>query len=107
VGRRIWVVVPAFEGSPAHAYDCRVLSLKAFLPAGPVGEGEPNAYEGIRRKHLLKLWTDPGGNRVLTVGSIRLHDPMRTGEITRAQKQLSSEKNVGVAPIIDDLPDDE
>lgn len=58
-------------------YDCRVMSFKRFLPAGPVATGEPNSPDGHRPKHLVQLWTDPGGYRVLTVGSIRLKDPGR------------------------------
>lgn len=60
-----------------HVYDVRVLSLQKFLPAGPVGEGEPHARGSERKKHMVKLWTDPGGTRVLTVGAIRLKDPGR------------------------------
>jgi hypothetical protein len=78
VGRRIWVIVPGIdEGITDFFYDCRVLSFGKFLPAGPVGDGEPSAHQGIRKKHLVKLWTDPGGTRVLSVGSIRLKDPGR------------------------------
>lgn len=86
MGRRIWVV-NTYDGN-TNVYDCRVLSFSKFLPAGPVGEGEPNSKGGIRTKHLVKLWTDPGGTRVLTVGSIRLKDPGRvTGAIQRAARE--------------------
>ena len=77
MGRRIWVDVPSTrhergDGQSynvlAHVYDIRVLSFKAFLPADPsVG----------RAKHLVQLWTDPGGMRTLSVGSLRLKDPKR------------------------------
>jgi hypothetical protein len=53
---------------PAHGYDIRVLSFKAFLPADP---------SAGRTKHLVQLWTDPGGMRTLSVGSIKLKDPKR------------------------------
>ena len=77
MGRRVWVDVPrsthnrgdgqSFEVLP-HCYDIRVLSFKAFLPADPsVG----------RAKHLVQIWTDPGGMRTLSVGSIKLKDPKR------------------------------
>jgi len=53
----------------SHSYDIRVLSFKAFLPADPsVG----------RAKHLVQVWTDPGGMRTLSVGSLRLKDPKRS-----------------------------
>jgi hypothetical protein len=85
VGRRIWVVVNPREGEKgaAFAYDCIVLSFNKFLPAGPVGDGEPHSKDDVRKKHLVKIWTDPGGTRVLTVGSIRMRDPGKTGEIKR------------------------
>lgn len=89
MGRRIWVVIDK-ESSYPFAYDCRVLSFNKFLPAGPVGDGEPSAHNGTRTKHLVKLWTDPGGTRVLTVGSIRLKDPSKTGEIKRQPKQVAA-----------------
>lgn len=78
MGRRIWVAVPTTKHERKdgmsytvleHCYDCRVLSFKAFLPADPsVG----------RKKHLVQLWTDPGGMRTLSVGSIQLKDPKRS-----------------------------
>jgi hypothetical protein len=41
-----------------------------------------------RKKHLVKLWTDPGGTRVLSVGSIRLKDPGRVeGALGRAERE--------------------
>jgi hypothetical protein len=91
VGRRIWVAVPESEhGSaeaggvfklPAHTYDCRVLSFKTFLPA-----------DGLRKKHLVQLWTDPGGMRTLSVGSIRLKDPRRVAAgIAREAAQHAEE----------------
>lgn len=43
----------------------RVLSFQRFLPADP-----PQ-----RKKHMVQLWTDPGGMRTLNVGCIRLKDP--------------------------------
>jgi hypothetical protein len=58
----------SFEVLP-HCYDIRVLSFKAFLPADPaVG----------RAKHLVQIWTDPGGMRTLSVGSIKLKDPKQS-----------------------------
>jgi hypothetical protein len=70
-----------------HVYQCRVLSFSKFLPAGPVNEGDPASRNGVRKKHLIKLWTDPGGTRVLTVGSIRLKDPGRVAAGLAAHKQ--------------------
>lgn len=75
VGRRIWVQIPRSERMgadghkytiPEHLYDIRVLSFKGFFPADP-SEGRP--------KHLVQLWTDPGGMRTLSLGSIHLRDP--------------------------------
>jgi hypothetical protein len=91
VGRRIWVVVPEGDGIGAHWYWCRVLSFVKFLPAGKIGEHEPKSRDGVRKKHLVKLWTDPGGTRVLTVGSLRLKDPAKTGEVSRAARQTSDD----------------
>jgi hypothetical protein len=83
VGRRIWI--ENYEQKnldretgreyvlPAHTYDCRVLSIKQLLPA--------DRSKG-REKHLIQLWTDPGGMRTLSVGSIRLKDPGRQRRTT-------------------------
>jgi hypothetical protein len=77
VGRRIWVHVPRTQRDGGgegkytiteHVYDCRVLSFKQLIPA--------DAAAG-RKKHLVQLWTDPGGMRTLSVGSIKLKDPKR------------------------------
>jgi hypothetical protein len=76
VGRRIWVEVPAHTRDASFGsykmgeicFDVRVLSFNQFLEADPsVG----------REKHLVQLWTDPGGMRTLSVGSIKLKDPKR------------------------------
>lgn len=86
VGRRIWVVDFGMSGTnedgskwtlPPSVYNCRVLKMKSFLGAGPVGEGDARSAGGVRKKHLVQLWTDPGGLRTLSVGSIRLKDPGR------------------------------
>lgn len=88
MGRRIWVVIQPYErpnpetgGTWKHGgnvYDCRVLSFQKFLPA----DGEK------RKKHLVQVWTDPGGTRVLTVGSIRLKDPGRVeAALLRAERE--------------------
>lgn len=89
MGRRIWVV--DFGGKidsgeegfnlPAHVFNCRVLSFNRFLPAGPVLEGEPRSTDFVRKKHLVQVWTDPGGLRTLSVGAIRLKDPGRMGTL--------------------------
>lgn len=47
----------------------RVLSFQQFLPADPPGPDQK------RKKHLVQLWTDPGGMRTLNVGCLRLKDP--------------------------------
>lgn len=61
MGRHIYIGVPGDErGIQPHVYDCIVLSFKQFLPADP-----PE-----RMKHLVQIWTDPGGMRTLSVGSI-------------------------------------
>jgi hypothetical protein len=82
VGRRIWVYVPESvrpteDGGtytlPEHTYDCRVLSFKGFFAA----DSEARVGMTARKKHLIQLWTDPGGMRTLTVGSIKLKDPKR------------------------------
>lgn len=99
VGRRIWVVtqdqdVPnpdtggswRMAGQTAGPY--HVLSFRKFLPAGDVQEGEPKARGGVRLKHLLDLTTDPGGRRVLSVGSIRLKDPGKVAAGKRAAAAL-------------------
>lgn len=86
MGRRIWVVSPeTMHGAgsetfkvPAHTYDCRVLSFKQFLPADK---------EAGRVKHLVQLWTDPGGVRTLSVGSIRLKDP---GKVAAGKKAAAA-----------------
>jgi len=82
VGRRIWVNVPRTEHDGftviEHSYDCRVLSFKQFIPADPsVG----------RKKHLVQLWTDPGGMRTLSVGSIKLKDPKRSAAAKARHKR--------------------
>lgn len=87
MGRRIWVVVN-YDNIP-HVYDCRVLSLQGFYPAGAINPGDPHSSGGHRVKHLVKLWTDPGGTRVLTVGSIRLKDP---GRVKAAQERAERER---------------
>jgi hypothetical protein len=65
VGRRIWVYTPKSEHEdftlPESVYDVRVLKIKQFLP-----------QDERRKKHLIQLWTDPGGLRTLAVGSIKL-----------------------------------
>lgn len=96
VGRRIWVVVPSREGSKVtqHVYDCRVLSFGGFYPAGPLNPGDPHSSGGHRTKHLVKLWTDPGGTRVLSVGSIHLKDPGRvSGALRRAADEREAAGN--------------
>jgi hypothetical protein len=76
VGSRIWVEVPRHKTphytAPAQIHGpYRVLSFRDFLPADPPGPG-------IRRqKHLVLVYTDPGGLRTLSVGSIRLRDPRK------------------------------
>ena len=86
MGRRLWVVVPG--GSLAgmnttYSYDCRVLSFKQFLPA-----------TGNRKKHLVQIYTDPGGLRTLSVGSLRLKDPKRTGEISKSERKTSDDADL-------------
>lgn len=73
MGRRIWVNIPRTKHDGftviEHCYDVRVLSFQRFLPAD----------ESLgRKKHLVQLWTDPGGMRTLSVGSIKLKDPKRS-----------------------------
>jgi hypothetical protein len=53
---------------PGHVYDIRVLSFKQFIAADP---------KAGRQKHLVQVWTDPGGMRTLSVGSLKLKDPKR------------------------------
>lgn len=102
MGRRIWVINPGgkqkdLEGNeyfwPSSAYDCRVLSFKAFLGAGPVATDEPKSHNMVREKHLIQVWTDPGGLRTLTVGSIRLKDPrkVKAGQDAAATKLLNQQ----------------
>jgi len=78
MGSRIWVEVKESVHTgrddgviytiPHHIYDCRVLGFKQFLPANK---------QLNREKHLVQLYTDPGGMRTLSVGSIRFKDPRR------------------------------
>lgn len=92
VGRRIWVETEDLarkddNGHPytikAHCYDVRVLSFHQFLPADRAAH---------REKHLVQLWTDPGGMRVLSVGSIRFQDPgkVRAGQAAAAKRDAAS-----------------
>lgn len=67
------------------AYDCRVLKFRKFLAADPPGPKQR------RKKHLVQLYTDPGGMRTLSVGSIRLKDPRKTGEVQRSGRQMSED----------------
>jgi hypothetical protein len=76
VGSRIWVNNPASESNgfrhPANIHGpYRVMSFKSFFPADPPGP------EQRRRKHLVQIYTDPGGMRTLSVGSICFHDPRK------------------------------
>lgn len=76
VGHRIWVNTAASD-MPDLLYDVRVLRLMRFLPAGPVADSEPRSAFGIRHRDMLKIYTDPGGIRVVAVDEIRLKDPRR------------------------------
>jgi hypothetical protein len=69
-------------------YDCRVLSFKKFMAADP-----PK-----RKKHLVQLWTDPGGMRTLSVGSLRLKDPNKVAAgnaaaVTRATREAAEDED--------------
>jgi hypothetical protein len=72
---------------PAFAIRTRVVSVRRFLPAGPVAFGEPPATDGIRTEHFVQLSTDPGGSRTLAVGSIFL----KRKEIPEAADRASQE----------------
>jgi hypothetical protein len=82
----MWTVVGASPHGTSipFAVGFRVLSFKAFLPADPPGPDQK------RKKHLVQLWTDPGGMRTLSVGSLRLKDPNKTGEVKRPERQLAA-----------------
>jgi hypothetical protein len=73
VGAKIWVDSPDM-GRGDHAFvhgPYRVLKFKDFFPADPPGVGQRRA------RHLVQVWTDPGGLRTLSVGSIRFTDPRK------------------------------
>lgn len=55
--------------------EIRVLSFKQFLPADLPG---PN--QG-RKKHLIQVWTNPGGLRTLSIGQISLKRPRRPNAV--------------------------
>lgn len=74
VGHTIWINTAGHD-LPELLYDCRVLSLMRFLPAGSVAEKEPNSAFGVRPRDLIQLYTDPGGIRVVAVDEIRLKKP--------------------------------
>lgn len=57
-------------------YDTKVTGMKQFLPAGPVAERDPPSSDGLRKEHLIQLFTDTG-IRTLSVASIRLKDPRK------------------------------
>ena len=76
MSRRIWVAIPSPQpGGRTYYTDCRVVGFKRFLPAGPIASGDPSSYDGIRLKHLVQVYTDPGGLRTLSVGQIRMRRP--------------------------------
>lgn len=74
MGHRIWVVYDV-DGIIFNTKEMIVLSIKQFLPADPPGS-IPFEDRSVRKKHLIQLWTNPGGCRTLTVGSIRLTKPI-------------------------------
>jgi hypothetical protein len=73
VGHPVWVLVPPDERLRIgeQCYKVLVLNFKAFLPAGPTENGTE------RKKHLVQIWTDPGGLRTLSVGSLHMKDPRK------------------------------
>jgi hypothetical protein len=75
VGRQIWLNTAGSGDMGDLLIDCRVLRFMRFLPAGPVASGEPKSAFGVRVKDLLKLYTDPGGMRVVAVDEILLKKP--------------------------------
>jgi len=76
VGAKIWVFSPAHVSggfrTPEHVHGSyRVIGFKSFHAADPPGPDQR------RKKHLVQIFTDPGGCRTLSVGSIRFHDPRK------------------------------
>lgn len=83
MGRPIWILntVDNIHFVIGKQRGIRVLSFKQFLPAnGQVG----------RKKHLVQIWTDPGGLRTLSVGSICLQNPTKVEAGRRAAAAAAS-----------------
>jgi len=76
VGSRIWVSVPKADYGEYRLSEqihgpYRVTGFREFYPADPPGP------EQKRAKHLVQIYTDPGGMRTLSLGSICFRDPRR------------------------------
>jgi len=62
---------------PEITYSTEVTGIRQFLPAGTVANADPDTQKdnfGIRKEHLIQLWTDVG-QRTVAVTSIWLNKP--------------------------------